>query len=285
MSKKQSKATSKLNTEDFFFNPPKPSPKDSIVFTAPFKCKNKTQKDLIQSIEENDVTVCIGSAGTGKSYSAINGVLNLLKKEEKYNKILFLKPMVQLNGEEMGILPGSAQEKMMYQNLSFTDSLYKLIGDYNVEKLIETKLIDFGIIGFIRGQNWQNCLIVVDECQNISKDNLKTILTRLSEGSKIILMGDPGQIDLKHKESSSLQFFVDKIKSRPEQGIGLIEFSDDDIVRHRLTKYFINIFKEPQTEQNKPLPINKKQPRVQYQIKEKTKLSFWDKFLKEFFFI
>ena len=223
---------------------PKADLNQLITFYTPFKCKNKTQKDLIKSIELNDVTVCTGPSGCGKSLVSIYTALTLLKENNKYKNILLLKSITQLNDEMLPALPGDAMEKMYFQNMSFIDSLIKLIGDKNTGELINSKYINFGVIGSLRGRDILETIVILDETQNINKDNLKTILTRLSENAKIVLLGDPEQIDIKNKRNSSLAYFIKKVKLNPMNGIGTIEFNEDEIVRHRLTSYFINIFKE-----------------------------------------
>jgi phosphate starvation-inducible PhoH-like protein len=231
-------------SESVISTTPKLTLNQLIHFNEPFKCKNKTQKDLVKSIENNDVTICIGPAGTGKSITSLLTVLTLLKSNNKFQSILLLKSITQLNDEMLPALPGDAMEKMYFQNMSFIDSLIKLIGEKNTGDLINSKYINFGVIGSLRGRDLSNTIVIVDEVQNISKDNLKTILTRLSENAKIILLGDPEQIDIKNKRNSSLTYFVRKVKLNPMTGIGIIEFNEDEIVRHRLTSYFINIFKD-----------------------------------------
>ena len=233
--------------EDSIKMTPKEDINNLIQFFTPFKCKNKTQKDLIKSIETNDVTVCIGPSGCGKSLVSIYAALNLLKENNKYKNILLLKSITQLNDEMLPALPGDAMEKMYFQNMSFIDSLIKLIGEKNTGDLINSKYINFGVIGSLRGRDLSDSIVIVDETQNITKDNLKTILTRLSENAKIVLLGDPEQIDIRNKKNSSLRYFIEKIKINPMSGIAAIEFNKDEIVRHRLTSYFINIFKEDET--------------------------------------
>jgi phosphate starvation-inducible protein PhoH and related proteins len=231
-------ASSETNTD---INP-KPELNELIHFQEPFKCKNKHQKDLQTSIIANDVTICIGPAGTGKSLISIYTALSLLKKEiDKFNNLKLIKSITQLRGEELPSLPGDAMDKMFFQNMSFFDSLHQLIGKKNVSELIEKKMIKFDVIGSFRGRNLTNSIVILDEAQNITYDNLKTILTRLGNNSKLIILGDPEQIDIK-KSNSSLSFLVKKIKENPIEGVNIVEFEQQDIVRHRLTSYFINIF-------------------------------------------
>lgn len=227
------------------------------------KHKNETQKKLTNSIKINDVTICTGPAGTGKSFVAISTALKLLKDHpDVYNNIILLKSITQLKDEMLPSLPGDAMEKMYFQNMSFFDSLIKLVGKKYTEELISNDKIKFDVIGSFRGRNLSNCLIVLDETQNISHDNLKTILTRISENTKIILLGDPEQIDISNKKESSLGRIVNKIKNNPIEGVEIIEFTEEDIVRHRLTSYFIGLFKKdiivnPLPLKPQPLPSKK----------------------------
>ena len=221
------------------------------------KFKNETQKSLSTSIKNNDVTICTGPAGTGKSLITILTLLNILKdNDSKYNNILLLKSMSQLNGETLPALPGDASEKMQYQNASFFDSLIKLVGEKFAGELVNTNIIKFDVIGSFRGRSISNTLIVLDETQNINHDNLKTILTRISDNTKIIILGDPDQIDIKNKQESSLATLTKRVKNNPIDGVSIIEFKESDIVRHRLTSYFIGLFKEEPIV-NKQIPTNK----------------------------
>jgi phosphate starvation-inducible PhoH-like protein len=209
------------------------------------KHKNETQKKLSQSIRNNDVTICGGPAGCGKSLITLATALKLLQENDNgYDKLILLKSITQLNGETLPPLPGDASEKMLYQNMSFFDSLIKLLGERMTGELVNSGKISFDVVGSYRGRSISNSLIVLDETQNLSHDNLKTVLTRISDNSKIIVLGDPEQIDIKNKKESSLGAIMKKVKLNPTEGVEVIEFSENDVVRHRLTTYFINLFKE-----------------------------------------
>jgi len=129
------------------------------------KHKNETQKKLTQSIKTGDVTICTGPAGTGKSLISIATALKLLQEtDNKYDKLILLKSITQLNGETLPALPGDASEKMMYQNMSFFDSLVKLIGEKITGELVNSNKIKFDVIGSYRGRSISESLIIVDEC-------------------------------------------------------------------------------------------------------------------------
>jgi len=239
--------TKKANTEFFDINAAITS---NILAEIKFdiKHKNETQKKLTQSIKNNDVTICLGPAGTGKTLLSVFEALTLIKNNpEKYKEIKLVKSITQLRDEDLGTMPGDEKEKLKFQMMSFMDAFYKLIGEGNTNKLIEANIIKFEVFGSIRGRSFENAVIIVDEFQNITHDNAKTFLTRFSENTKVIVLGDSGQIDLKNKNLSSLERLSKRVANNPVDGVSVVEFTESDVVRHRLTSYFINMFKESTT--------------------------------------
>jgi len=239
--------TKKANTESFDINAAITS---NILAEIKFdiKHKNETQKKLTQSIKNNDVTICLGPAGTGKTLLSVFEALTLIKNNpEKYKEIKLVKSITQLRDEDLGTMPGDEKEKLKFQMMSFMDAFYKLIGEGNTNKLIEANIIKFEVFGSIRGRSFENAVIIVDEFQNITHDNAKTFLTRFSENTKVIVLGDSGQIDLKNKNLSSLERLSKRVANNPVDGVSVVEFTESDVVRHRLTSYFINMFKESTT--------------------------------------
>lgn len=208
------------------------------------KPKTENQKKLMDSIKDNDVTLAIGPAGSGKTFIACAQALKLLKEHpDKYKKILLVKSVTQLKEESVGSLPGELDSKLQYILASFMDSFYKLIGEGLTKKLIELGVIKFELLGSIRGRSFSNVILISDEHQNISIDNSRTLLTRISDDSKYIIMGDGEQVDLKNKKDSSLEFIAQKMEQNIAEGVGVIRMLDGDIVRHRLTSYFLNLFR------------------------------------------
>jgi phosphate starvation-inducible PhoH-like protein len=242
------------------------------------KHKNETQKKLTQSIKNGDVTVCIGPAGTGKTLLSVAEALLLLKTNpDKYHDIKLVKSIVQLKDEDLGTLPGYANDKLEFIMMSFLDAFYQLIGEELTTKLIEVGYIKMVVFGSVRGRSIPNCILLFDEFQNVSDGNAKTLLTRFSENTKVVILGDTNQVDLKKKEDSSLGELVKMIKSLPsEEGVGVIEFSEEEIVRHRLTKYFVKLFEHP--EYKKRFVPNFEKPKT---INEGN-LSFFKKIIKFF---
>ena len=219
------------------------------------KHKNETQKKLTQAIKINDVTICTGPAGTGKTLLSVFEALLLLKNQgDVYKEIKLVKSITQLKNEELGTLPGDEKDKLKFHMMSYLDAFHKLIGEANTNKLIETGLIKLEVFGAIRGRSFTNAIIIIDEFQNISHDNAKTFLTRFSDNTKVIVLGDSGQIDLRDKRDSSLERLAARVKANPVEGVSVIEFSESEVVRHRLTSYFIGMFKEPEEPKRKPTP-------------------------------
>jgi phosphate starvation-inducible PhoH-like protein len=207
------------------------------------KHKNEIQKKLTLAIKNGDVTICTGPAGTGKTLLSVAEALILLKQNpDKYKEIKLVKSITELKGETIGTLPGDANEKMLHIMMSYLDAFYKLIGEELTSKLIAAGYIKMEVFAAIRGRSFTNCIILVDEFQNITHDNAKTLLTRFSDDTKLVILGDIGQIDIKDKKDSSLETLISKVKNKPIDGVTSIEFSDNEIVRHRLTSYFIDIF-------------------------------------------
>lgn len=237
------------------------------------KHKNDTQKKFTHSIKQNDVTICTGPAGTGKTFLTVAEAILLLKTHpDIYHNIRLLKSVTQLKGEDIGFLPGEVDAKLKYNMMSFINAFNNLIGEANTNKLIEAGMIKFELFGSIRGLSYKNAIIIVDEFQNIDHDKAKTFLTRFEPTTKVIVLGDTEQIDIKNKHESSLRRLIDRVTKKPTEGVGVIEFDESHIVRNRLTSYFIDIFKEDS------------KPKEEYRFKAPQpvkKLSFLDK-LKNF---
>jgi len=196
------------------------------------KCKNETQKKLINTIKDNDVTICTGPAGTGKTFLSCYESINQLKNNNLINKIVIVKSVTTLKNEEIGFLKGSLEEKMEPFVYSFIKNFEKIIGLDLTNKLKGENIIEVLPIAYMRGINIDNAVVIIDEVQNISIDNIRTILTRLGENSKMILLGDINQIDMKYKKDSALEFLINNFKNT--SNIGLIEFNNSEIIRHPL---------------------------------------------------
>jgi phosphate starvation-inducible PhoH-like protein len=204
------------------------------------KCKNETQKKLINTIKDNDITICSGPAGCGKTYLSCYQSICELKNSGLINKIVIVKSVTTLKNEEIGFLKGSLEEKMEPFIYSFIKNFEKIIGTDMVNTLKDENIIEVLPIAYMRGINIDNAIVIIDEVQNITIENIRTILTRLGENSKMVLLGDINQIDIKYKKESALEFLINNFKNTPK--IGLIEFNNNEIIRHPLIIKIEEIF-------------------------------------------
>lgn len=167
--------------------------------------KNESQKNLLKSIKENQITICNGVAGSGKTICSIYMALTLLQsRANSYRKIYLVKSVTVLKGEELGFLKGELREKVDPFIESFRINAEKLFRFSNVRALFETSIIEFLPLAYIRGRNFDNCIVILDETQNVSIDNARTLMTRIGEDCKIICLGDTNQVDLRIKKESAL---------------------------------------------------------------------------------
>lgn len=206
------------------------------------KYKTPNQKKLVNEIKNKEIVICSGLPGTGKTFLSCAVALELLKKDPRYRKIVIVKSVTTLKDEEIGFLKGTMKEKMEPFMYSFMHNFEKVIGRHNVEILRANHMIEEMPIAYMRGINIDNSITIIDEAQNISIDNIRTIMTRLGENSKMIFLGDENQIDMKKKGESSLNFIINKFKDFEE--VGTIVLGEDDVVRNPLIKKIEQIFRD-----------------------------------------
>ena len=205
------------------------------------KCKNENQKKLVDSIKNNQITIVSGLPGTGKTFIACAEALRIVKARTKYKKILLVKSVTQLPGEELGFLPGDLKEKLEPYMISFIDNFEKIIGETMTRKLRELGIISIQPLAFVRGRSIDNTVIIVDEAQNISVSNMRTLMTRIGNDSKMVILGDVKQRDIKKKSDSSLEIIIDKFDNKED--FGTVTLRDEgDIVRNPLIKIIEEIF-------------------------------------------
>lgn len=206
------------------------------------KAKTENQKKLMNSIKNNIITICSGSPGSGKTFVTCASALEILKNDPNIHKIVIAKSVTTLQDEEVGFLKGTLKEKMEPTMYSFTGNLEKIIGGEFLEVLKVNGYLKELPLAYIRGVTIDNALIIIDEVQNITKKNIKSLFTRIGENSKIICLGDLEQIDMKKPELSALKYII-KIFS-DEEDFGIIELTDDDIVRNPIIKRMLKKFRE-----------------------------------------
>lgn len=205
------------------------------------KYRNAKQKECVQMIEDHVVNFISGSAGTAKTFLSVYCALKALEKGE-VEKITLIKPMTAVGKIELGALPGDERSKADPYLYSFYDQFDQLIGKETRNRLIKDEKIEIIPIQLLRGRSLRDRFIIADELQNCDYETLKTIITRIAEGSKYVLLGDEAQIDLKRKSESALKTFVDVF--RDDDKVGSFEFTEEDVVRHPIITHILNKLKE-----------------------------------------
>ena len=208
------------------------TPKKSVI------ARSKKQSDYIKALINNDVTMALGPAGTGKSFLAVSVAMTMLF-EKKVEKVILSRPAVEA-GEKLGFLPGDMKEKVDPYLRPLYDALYDLFGFEKINKKIESGEIEIAPLAFMRGRTLKNSFAILDEAQNATLTQIKMFLTRIGENSKIVVNGDPSQIDLINKSQSGLiksKKILNKVKE-----IKMIEFDHKDVVRHPLVTKIIQAF-------------------------------------------
>jgi phosphate starvation-inducible PhoH-like protein len=195
------------------------------------KCKNPKQKLFSKLIDENQIILCKGPAGVGKSYISVVKALELLKNpKNNYEKIIIITPVVE-SEEKIGYLKGSLEDKLDPYLFSTYYLIDKVIGEENRKKLVEMEIIKPLAIAYLRGVNIDNSIVIFEEAQNSTKKAMKTFLTRIGYNSKFIISGDIEQIDrFKDENDSGLKDVLDKLDNVDD--VGIMEFANEDVVRN-----------------------------------------------------
>ena len=208
------------------------TPKKSVI------ARSEKQSDYIKALKENDIIMSLGPAGTGKSFLAVSVAITLLM-EKKIDRVILSRPAVEA-GEKLGFLPGDMKEKVDPYLRPLYDALYELFGADKIEKKIETGEIEIAPLAFMRGRTLKNCFAILDEAQNATETQIKMFLTRIGENSKLVVNGDPSQVDLINKRDSGLIKSRNILKNLEE--IKIIEFDHKDVVRHPLVSKIIKAY-------------------------------------------
>jgi len=210
------------------------------------KCKTVGQKKYVDAIRKSTVTFGIGPAGTGKTYLAVSQAVASYKNKE-FDKILLTRPAVEA-GEKLGFLPGDLQTKVDPYLRPLYDALQEMFGLETYMKLMEKGVIEIAPLAYMRGRTLNNAFIILDEAQNTTKEQMKMFLTRMGEGSKMIITGDVTQIDLPEGKKSGLIHATKILKNI--EGIEIINLTFKDIVRHPLVMEIVKAYeKETKTKE------------------------------------
>ena len=214
------------------------TPRKSVI------ARSEKQSDYIKALKENDIVMALGPAGTGKSFLAVSVAVTLLM-EKKIERVILSRPAVEA-GEKLGFLPGDMKEKVDPYLRPLYDALNELFGAEKINKKIETGEIEIAPLAFMRGRTLKNCFAILDEAQNATETQIKMFLTRIGENSKLVVNGDPSQVDLINKTHSGLIKSKNILKNLSE--ISIIEFDHNDVVRHPLVSKIIRAYQNKSTD-------------------------------------
>ena len=210
------------------------TPKRSVI------PRSKKQKEYVRSLKTNPITISLGPAGTGKTYLAVAVALTMLL-EKKVERIILSRPAVEA-GEKLGFLPGDMKDKIDPYLRPLYDSLYDLLDYDRIQRKIESGAIEIAPLAFMRGRTLKNSFAILDEAQNATETQIKMFLTRIGENSKLVVNGDPSQVDLPNKNQSGLIKSQVILKSIKE--ISVINFDHQDVMRHPLVTKIIEAYQK-----------------------------------------
>jgi len=212
----------------------------------PIKCKTFGQQNYVAMLKEKAVTICIGPAGTGKTYLAVAQAAQELK-EGLIERIIMSRPAIEAGEERLGFLPGDLAQKVDPYLRPLYDALRDVFGQERADKLRENGTVEVAPLAYMRGRTLNHARIIIDEGQNASLSTLKMALTRLGEDSRMVLTGDVTQIDLPKVSDSGLSRCADIL--RGVEGIGVIHLNNRDVVRNRIVKDIVKAFEKEESRQ------------------------------------
>ena len=212
----------------------------------PVKPKTIGQKEYIQSVLKNTVTIGVGPAGTGKTYLAVAAAVQAFR-EKQVNRIILTRPAVEA-GERLGFLPGDLQSKVDPYLRPLYDALFDMLGAETYQKYLERGNIEVAPLAYMRGRTLDDSFIILDEAQNTSREQMKMFLTRLGFGSKIVITGDVTQIDLPDGKASGLREAMRVLKN--VEGIGICELTNADVVRHVMVQRIVRAYESYENAKN-----------------------------------
>ena len=210
------------------------TPKRSVI------PRSKKQKEYVKSLKTSQIIMSLGPAGTGKTYLAVAAALSMLL-EKKVERIILSRPAVEA-GEKLGFLPGDMKDKIDPYLRPLYDSLYDLLDYEKIQKKIDSGEIEIAPLAFMRGRTLKNSFAILDEAQNATETQIKMFLTRIGENSKLVVNGDPSQIDLPNKKQSGLAESQKILKEIKE--ISIINFDHKDVVRHPLVTKIVEAYQK-----------------------------------------
>ena len=199
------------------------------------KCKNVRQKELMKTIQDNEIIFVRGAAGTGKTFLTLKKSLELLKRQNNtFEQILLTKPIIEAQNNKLGFLPGGINEKIDPYMDSYLTNMEIIIGKTQTKMLYDNEVVNFNPLPYMRGATFMNSIAILDEAQNVTVGGLKLFISRKHETSKLIILGDEDQTDLvfKSHEKNGLQDAFERFEGM--EGVGFVTFKEEDIVRSKI---------------------------------------------------
>jgi phosphate starvation-inducible PhoH-like protein len=214
------------------------------------KCRTVGQHRYMRLVDKHDLVFCVGPAGTGKTYLAVCRAVSAYRNKE-VERIVLTRPAVEA-GERLGFLPGDLQQKVDPYLRPLYDALGDLLGQDNFVQYASRGIIEVAPLAYMRGRTLNNSYIILDEAQNTTVEQMKMFLTRMGEGSRVIVTGDTTQIDLPHGQKSGMLDALDVL--RDVEGVGICRLTSQDVVRHDLVQRIVDAYARaasPSTKENK----------------------------------
>ncbi len=213
------------------------------------QCKTLGQKAYVASVRENELTLAVGPAGTGKTYLAMAMAVVAMRNKE-VERIVLTRPAVEA-GEKLGFLPGDMSQKVDPYLRPLYDALYEIMGLESYQRLVERGTLEVAPLAFMRGRTLSDAFIILDEAQNTTPEQMKMFLTRLGTGSRCIVTGDISQIDLQKGKKSGLVEAMEVLRNVP--GIRIVELTAKDVVRHELVQKIVRAYADYEAQEGKDL--------------------------------
>lgn len=222
--------------------PPRMATVETLQVGRQVRPKTAGQAKYIDAIRSHDLVFAMGPAGSGKTYLAVAAAVEALKLQT-IRKIVLVRPAVEA-GESLGYLPGDLQAKINPYLRPLMDAINEMIGFDHIQRLVQQDVIEVVPLAYMRGRTLNDAFIILDEAQNTTISQMKMFLTRMGQGSKIVVSGDPTQVDLPANQKSGLIDAIARLASI--DGVSIVELTRADIVRNRLVQYIVDAYESPE---------------------------------------